>query len=63
MQGVVCVCVWGGGGGTVLVTWFHTAVEKAVSGVHKLRGTDGVPASLTLLFWRWLTVFTGQIGR
>ena len=38
---------------TVFVTLLRTAVETAVSEVHKLLGTGGVPA-LTLLFWRWL---------
>ena len=34
--------------------------------IHKLLGTGGVPTSLTLLFWRWLTVssvFTGRSAR
>ena len=35
----------------VFVTLFRTAVEAAVSGVHKLVHTGGVPTSLTLLFW------------
>ena len=39
-----------------IVTLLHTAVETAISEVHKLLGTVGVPTSLTLLFWRWLTV-------
>ena len=50
----------------VFVTLFRTAVETAIRGVHKLLGTGGVPASLTLLFWRWLTmssVFTGRRAR
>ena len=50
----------------VFVTVFRTAVETAIRGVHKLLGTGGVPASLTLLFWRWLTmssVFTGRRAR
>ena len=42
---------------SVFVTLFRTAVERAISGVHKLLGTGGVPASLTLLFWRWLSLF------
>ena len=44
----------------------RTAVETAISEVHKLLGTGGVPTSLTLLFWRWLTVssvFTGRRAR
>ena len=48
---------------TVLVTLFHTAVETAISEVHKLLGTGGVPTSLRLLFWWWLavpSVFTGR---
>ena len=36
------------------MTLLRTAVETAVSEVHKLLGTGGVPTSLTLLFWRWL---------
>ena len=39
--------------GTVFVTFLRTVVKTAVSEVHKLLGTGGVPA-LTLLFWRWL---------
>ena len=38
------------------VTLIRTAVKTAISEVHKLLGTGGVPTSLTLLFWRWLTV-------
>ena len=41
---------------TVFVTLFCTACEMAVSGVHKLLHTGGVPTSLILLFWWWLTV-------
>ena len=41
---------------TVFVTLLCTAVETAISKVRKLLGTGGVPASLTLLFWQWLTV-------
>ena len=49
---------------TVLVTLFRTAVETAViSGVHKLLRTGGVPTSLTLLFWLWLTVSSVFVGR
>ena len=33
---------------TVFVTLLRTAAETAVSGVHKLLGTGGVPTSLTL---------------
>ena len=33
------------------MTLLHTAVETAVSEVHKLLHTGGVPTSLTLLFW------------
>ena len=50
---------------TVFVTLLHTAVERAISGVHKLLVTGGVPTSSTLLFW-WLTVssvFTGRSAR
>ena len=46
-------------------TLFHTVVERASCGVHKLLGTGVVPTSLTLLFWWWLTVssvFTGRIA-
>ena len=49
---------------TVFVTLFRTAVETAVSEVHKsLNSYWRVPTSLTLLFWRWLavsSVFTGR---
>ena len=51
---------------TVFVTLLCTAVETAISKVRKLLGTGGVPASLTLLFWRWLavsSVFTGRSAR
>ena len=36
---------------TVCVTLFRTSVETAVSEVHKLLHTGGVPTSLTLMFW------------
>ena len=48
------------------MTLLLRAVETAISGVHKLLGTGEVPTSLTLLFWRWLTVssvLTGQSAR
>ena len=50
---------------SAFVALFHTAVVKrAISGVHKMLGTGGVPASLTTaLFWQWLMVslvFVGQ---
>ena len=52
---------------TVFVTLLSTAVETAISDVHKWLRTGGVPTSLTLLFWWWLTtffsVFTGQSAR
>ena len=48
---------------TVSVTLLRTVVETAVSGVHKLFRTGGVPTSLTLLFWRWLTVSSVFAGR
>ena len=48
---------------TVFVTLFCTAVETAISGVHKLLRTGGVPTSLTLLIWRWLTVSSVFAGR
>ena len=48
---------------TVFETLFRTAAETAVSEVHKLLGTGGVPTSLTLLFWRWLTVSSVFAGR
>ena len=38
----------------VFVTLLRTSVETAISEVHKLLCTGGVPTSL--LFWRWLTV-------
>ena len=47
---------------TVFVTLRRTAVETAVSEVHKLFCTDGVPTSLTSLFWRWLTGLFGLYG-
>ena len=37
---------------SVSVTLLRTAVETAISEVHKLLHTGGVPNSLTLLFWR-----------
>ena len=42
--------------GTVFVTLFLTAVHTAICGVHMQICTGSVPTSLTLLFWRWLTV-------
>ena len=48
---------------TVFVTLLRTAVETATGDVHKLLGTGGVPTSLTLLFWRCLTVFAGRSPR
>ena len=44
---------------TVFVTLAHTAVETAISRVHKLLHTSVVPTSLTLLFWQWLMVSSG----
>ena len=41
---------------TVFVTLLRTAVETAASEVHKLLRPGGVPTSLTLLFWWWMTV-------
>ena len=41
---------------TVSETLFHTAVETAISRVHELLRTGGVPTFLALLFWWWLTV-------
>ena len=41
---------------SVFVTLLGTAVERASCGIHKLLRTGGVPTSLTLLFWPWLTV-------
>ena len=43
---------------TVFVT-----VETAISEVHKLLRTGGVPISLTWLFWRWLEVSSDFAGR
>ena len=40
---------------TVFVTLFRTAIDTAVSRTPKLFSTGGVPTSLPLLFWRWLT--------
>ena len=37
--------------------------ETFSSEVHRLLGTDGVLTSLTLLFWRWLTVSSLFAGR
>ena len=48
---------------TVFVTLIRTVVKTAISGVHKLLGTGGVPTSLTLFFWRWLTVSSVVAGR
>ena len=48
---------------TVSVTLICTVVKTAVSGVHKLLRTGGVPTSLTLMFWRWLTVSSIFAGR
>ena len=48
---------------TVFVTLLCTAVETAISEVHKFLQTGRVPTSLILLFWRWLmvsSVFAGQ---
>ena len=45
--------------GTAFVTLFRTAISE----IHKLLGTGGVPTSLTLLFWRCLTVFAGRSPR
>ena len=45
---------------TVLVTLLRTAVDAAISEVHKSLRSGGVPTSLMLLFWRWLTVFAGR---
>ena len=50
----------------VFVTLFRAAVGTAVSGVRKLLRTGRVPTSLTVLYWRWLTVssvFTGRSAR
>ena len=48
---------------TVFVTLFRTAVERASCGVHKMLRTGEIPTSLTLLFWRWLTVSSVFAGR
>ena len=42
--------------GPVFVTLLRTAVGAAISEVHNLLGTGGVPTTLALLFWWWLTV-------
>ena len=47
---------------TVFVTLFRTAVETAISEVNKLHRNGEVPASLTFLFWRWLTVSSIFMG-
>ena len=41
---------------TILVTLLHTAVKTVIRGAHRLLRTGGVPTSLTMLFWRCLTV-------
>ena len=41
---------------TLSLWLFRTAVERPNCRVHKLLRTGGVPTSLTLLFWRWMTV-------
>ena len=48
---------------TVFVTLLRSAVGIAISGVPKLLRTGGVPTSLTLLFWRRLTVSSVFAGR
>ena len=49
---------------TVFVALLRVAIKTAIIGVvHKLLGTGGVPTSLTLLFWRWLTVSSVFSGR
>ena len=50
---------------TLSMTLLRAAVETAISEVHKLLRTGGVPISITLLFWRWLTVSlrVGALGR
>ena len=47
----------------VFVTLLRTAVETTVSEVHKLLRTGGVPTSLTVLYWQWLTVSSVAVGR
>ena len=44
---------------TVFVDLFCTTVETADSGIHKLLCIGGVPTSLTVLFWWWLTDSSG----
>ena len=41
---------------TVFVTLLRTAIETAISEVHKLLRTGGVPTSLTLLSWRCIPI-------
>ena len=51
---------------TAFVALLRTAVGTAISEVHKVLRTGGVPTSSTLLFWQWLTVssvFTGRSAR
>ena len=48
---------------TVSMSLLRTAVETAISGVHKLLRTNRVLTSVTLLFWRWLTVSSVFAGR
>ena len=47
----------------LFLTLLRTAAETAVSEVYKLLRTGGVPTSLTLLIWRWLTVSSVFAGR
>ena len=45
------------------VTLLQTAVKTAISKVHKLLHTSGVPTSLTLLFWQSLqSLQVGVLG-
>ena len=48
---------------TVFVALLRTAAETAISEVHRLFCTGGVPTSLTLLIWRWLAVTSVFPGR
>ena len=38
-------------------------LKQQLAEVHKLLHTGGVPTSLTLLFWQWLTVSSACAGR
>ena len=63
---IVLLLSWSSTAGpSVLVSvfvMFCTAAETAISRVHKLLHTGGVPTSLTLLFWWWPVESFGLSG-